>query len=59
MEQEQVAPTKCVPERERVRERDRVHTGMRPQVKPILNLEAFPDEMRKLARQIQVFVDRL
>jgi len=59
VEQESATPKKCVPERERVRERDRVHTGMRPQVKPILNLEAFPDEMRKLARQIQVFVDRL
>ncbi|KAF8599355.1 WD40 repeat-like protein [Ceratobasidium sp. AG-I] len=32
---------------------------MRPQLRPTLDLEAFPEEMRKLARQIQIFVARL
>ncbi|KAJ1311843.1 hypothetical protein OPQ81_010304 [Rhizoctonia solani] len=40
-------------------ERDRVHTGMRPQFKPLRDIELLPQEMDKLAQQIHVFVNRL
>ncbi|KAG8732880.1 hypothetical protein FRC10_000546 [Ceratobasidium sp. 414] len=43
----------------RVRDKDRIHTGMRPQVKPVADFEQFPVEMEKLSKQIEVFVDRL
>ncbi|GAB1519483.1 hypothetical protein RhiTH_002551 [Rhizoctonia solani] len=40
-------------------ERDRVHTGMRPQIKPLKDIEQLPEEMDRLAQQIHVFVNRL
>ncbi|CAE6405826.1 unnamed protein product [Rhizoctonia solani] len=40
-------------------ERERVHTGMRPQFKPLKEIEKLPEEMDKLAQQIHVFVNRL
>ncbi|KAF8595362.1 WD40 repeat-like protein [Ceratobasidium sp. AG-I] len=57
--QGQAVQTKWAPQRQGTRERDRIHTRMRPQVKLMSNPEAFPDEMYKLARQIRVFLDRL
>ncbi|EUC53566.1 WD repeat protein, putative [Rhizoctonia solani AG-3 Rhs1AP] len=36
-----------------------VHTGMRPQFKPLKEIEKLPEEMDKLAQQIHVFVNRL
>ncbi|CAE6460236.1 unnamed protein product, partial [Rhizoctonia solani] len=40
-------------------ERDRVHTGMRPQVRLLRDVELLPQEMDKLAQQIHVFVNKL
>ncbi|CAE6415966.1 unnamed protein product [Rhizoctonia solani] len=40
-------------------ERDRVHTGMRPQVKLLRDIELLPEEMDKLASQIHVFISKL
>ncbi|KAG8682133.1 hypothetical protein FRC11_000207, partial [Ceratobasidium sp. 423] len=40
-------------------ERDRVHTGMRPQIKPLRDVELLPQEMDRLAQQIHVFVNKL
>ncbi|CEL57328.1 hypothetical protein RSOLAG1IB_02067 [Rhizoctonia solani AG-1 IB] len=40
-------------------ERDRVHTGMRPQIKPLRDIELIPEEMDRLAQQIHVFLNRL
>ncbi|KAG8681716.1 hypothetical protein FRC08_015465 [Ceratobasidium sp. 394] len=43
----------------RILDKDRIHTGMRPQVKPMSDFELFPVEMQNLSKQIEVFVDRL
>ncbi|CAE6468328.1 unnamed protein product [Rhizoctonia solani] len=48
-----------LPQRSAKAERDRVHTGMRPQFKPLRDIEKLPEEMDKLAQQIHVFVNRL
>ncbi|KAG8788489.1 hypothetical protein FRC12_014530, partial [Ceratobasidium sp. 428] len=43
----------------RILDKDRIHTGMRPHVKPVGDFELFPSEMEKLSERIGVFVDRL
>ncbi|QRV75851.1 WD repeat protein [Ceratobasidium sp. AG-Ba] len=43
----------------RVLDKDRIHTGMRPQVKPIGDPEQLPMEMKILSRETETFVDRL
>ncbi|KAG9118896.1 hypothetical protein FRC07_006350, partial [Ceratobasidium sp. 392] len=51
--------TDSIAKKKRVLAKDRIHTGMRPQIKPISDLEQFPNEMRELSKKIEVFVDRL
>lgn len=43
----------------RVLDKDRIHTGMRPQVKPVNDQEQLPAEIRRLSKQVETFVDRL
>ncbi|KAG9122018.1 hypothetical protein FRC07_001768 [Ceratobasidium sp. 392] len=51
--------TDSILEKRRVLDKDRIHGGMKPQVKPLTDFEQFPFELETLSTQIEVFVDRL